>query len=98
MFMRILTIIFIVLIAILGAFFALLNGDLVAVKYYFGEVHSPLSLVIGITFLFGLAIGIFANLFFVIKLRFENRSLKKQIKKDEEEIAHLRTSPFESRE
>lgn len=94
MFMRILTIIFIVLIALIGATFAILNGEPILVKYYLGEVESPLSLVLGVTFVLGLLIGIITNLVFVIKLRFENSSLRRKNKKLEDELAHYQASPF----
>ena len=94
MFMRIFTIILIATVALLGVGFALLNSDMVVVKYYFGELTSPLSMVLVITFLIGIIIGIICNLCFLLKLKFTNRALVKQNKKLEDELSHIRLSSF----
>jgi len=61
--------------------FAIKNSDLVTLRYYLGyEWQAPLVLIILLFLLFGVVIGVAANLGFVFKQKREILGLKKELR------------------
>lgn len=74
--------------------FSILNSEMVHINYYFGIMALPLSVTLVLTLAIGGLVGILASLFLIIRVKFENRSLKKKVKLAEEEIINLRSLPL----
>jgi|JI10StandDraft_1071094.scaffolds.fasta_scaffold23832_3 putative membrane protein len=69
------------IILLLGVSFATLNAEPVAVNYYLSTGHIPLSLLLVYALGIGILLGLLATIIPLLKLKTENRSLKKTIKK-----------------
>ena len=96
--MKIFSIIFIILVVLLGVTFSLLNGELVLVKYYIGEKQLPLSFVLIISLLIGVIIGLVGSLFNIIGLKLDNRALRKKLAQNDEEISKLRLLSIDAKD
>jgi uncharacterized membrane protein YciS (DUF1049 family) len=95
--MRILSILTIIFIILVASTFAIMNGQVVTVKYYFfGATEKPLSFVLALAFVFGILFGLVANLLSFMKLKFENRRLQRRLRFSEEEINKLRATANDS--
>lgn len=84
-------------VIVFGSTFAALNADPVAINYYFGRNVLPLSLLMVLTLSLGGLLGVCASLGMVLKIKFENRSLKRQVKLAEKEVVNLRTLPLQDK-
>ncbi len=93
---RISLLILLFIVAILGLSFAVLNADMVALKYYFGEIRAPLSLIIVLSLACGALLGVAATMTIVLRLRRELSRLNKTIKLTEKEVANLRALPLKA--
>lgn len=82
--------IFIVVFA-LGLTFAGRHAESVAIDYHFGQLHVPLSLLLALILMIGTILGILASSITIIRLKRENRRLRKSIRWVEKENANLRT-------
>ncbi|ADJ27158.1 lipopolysaccharide assembly protein LapA domain-containing protein [Nitrosococcus watsonii] len=80
-----------VFVFVLGLTFAGRHAEPVAIDYHFGQLHVPLSLLLALILLTGTILGILASLITIIRLRRENRRLRKSIRWVEKENANLRT-------
>lgn len=78
--MRVLSILILLLVAILGISFALLNAKPVTLNYYLGIREIPLSILLVATFIFGIVLGMLLLLPKIMKLNFEIHRLKKMLK------------------
>lgn len=76
--MRLVSIIVLAVAAILGVSFALLNSDLVMVRYYVGAHSVPLSVLMLIVWVFGITIGLLVSFPKIIRLRMEVRRLRRE--------------------
>ncbi len=82
------------LIFIFSAAFAAFNMNDVTVNFYFGEFTLPLSAVLVMAMLLGVAIGMIVLVLTTLKLRYENRRLQHRLTVSEQEINSLRIMPI----
>lgn len=82
------------LIFIISAAFAAFNMTAVTVNFYFGELSLPLSALMVIAILFGVALGMIVLVLSTIRLRYENRRLQHKLSVSEQEINSLRILPI----
>ncbi len=83
-----------VLIFVFSAAFAAFNMTAVTVDYYFGELTLPLSALLVIAMLAGVALGAIVMFLTTLKLRYENRRLQHKLSMSEQEIDSLRILPL----
>ncbi|MFW5450064.1 MAG: lipopolysaccharide assembly LapA domain-containing protein [Methylophagaceae bacterium] len=91
---RILTITIFIIIFAIGAAFSAINTNPVDINYYIGTLTAPLSVVIVLSLIAGIALGALAIFASSLKLRYENRRLNKKISVSEQEIDSLRILPI----
>ncbi len=92
--MRFLKLIFIFLIMMIGAAFAVMNADTVKLNYYFGVQELPLSVILVGAIGIGAVLGVLATLVGSLKLRRENMTLKHKAKVARQEVNNLRSIPI----
>ncbi|MEN8177463.1 MAG: LapA family protein [Pseudomonadota bacterium] len=95
--MRIIKILFILIIMMLGAVFAVLNAEPVIFNYYFDSRPLALSLVITIALGAGVVIGILSGIGMVLGLKRENASLRQRERLANEELRNLRNLPLQDK-
>lgn len=95
--MRIFTYLFLLLLAAIGLSFAILNAQPVALNYYLGTITFPLSLLLIETLVLGAFLGLLASAVILIKVKNENRQLRRRIKNVEHELENLRALPLKDR-
>ncbi len=95
--MRILTYLFLLIIILLGASFALLNSNVVDVNYFFGHKAVPVSLLIVSVFAVGSVLGMLMMVWLLIKEKMQNHHLQKQLKLAQKEIENLRAIPLQDK-
>ena len=83
-----------ILIFVFSAAFAAFNMTAVTVNYYFGELTLPLSALMVIAILAGVALGVIVLFLSTLKLRYENRRLQHKLSVSEQEIDSLRILPI----
>jgi putative membrane protein len=91
---RIMTIILFVIVLMFGAGFSAINLSLVDINYYLGVLSLPLSIVIITAIILGILLGALALSTSILRLRYENRRLRKKLISSEQEIANLRILPI----
>ena len=94
--MRYIGYIIILVVVLIGISFAVMNANSVPVKYYTGQQHVPLSLLLALSFGVGVIIGIAVLFFKNTRLRLKNRWLSKRLKKTEKKLNALRATLEES--
>lgn len=82
------------LIFVISAAFAAFNMTAVTVDFYFGELTLPLSALLVVAILAGLALGLIVLFLTTLKLRFENHRLQHKLSVSEQEINSLRILPI----
>ena len=83
--MRILSLIMMILIAVIGVTFAVLNAQAVTLNYYFGSSQASLSMVIVCAVGLGILIGLLSMTFPLLKLKASNFSLKREVNKSKKD-------------
>lgn len=91
---RIMTIILFVIVLMLGAGFSAINLTPVDINYYLGVLSLPLSMVIIAAIILGTLLGALALSTSILRLRYENRRLRKKLLSSEQEINSLRVLPI----
>jgi len=91
---RIITIILFVLILVLSAGFSAINLTPVDINYYLGVLSLPLSMVIIAAIVLGMVLGALALSTSILRLRYENHSLRKKLFSSEQERDSLRILPI----
>ncbi len=91
---RIMTIILFVIVLMLGAGFSAINLTPVDINYYLGVLSLPLSMVIIAAIILGTLLGALALSTSILRLRYENRRLRKKLISSEQEINSLRILPI----
>ncbi|HEC17733.1 MAG TPA: LapA family protein [Gammaproteobacteria bacterium] len=91
---RIITFALLLLVALLGLSFALMNAEPVRLDYYFGTLQAPLSLVVVIALIIGAGLGVLASMGIVLSQKRELARLRKSAKITEQEVANLRALPL----
>lgn len=92
--MRFLKLLFILLVMLVGAAFAVMNAEPVNLNYYFGSRELPLSVVLVGAVCIGAVLGILAGLTTMARLKRENAELHRQAKLASQEVNNLRTIPL----
>ena len=92
--MRILSMLFMLLIVIIGTSFTLLNASRVTINLFAVTYHLPLSVLLLIVFGIGMLAGFFASFSSVLKARRECRQLRREQASKDKEIKELRTIPY----
>ena len=93
--MRIVMTIFYLLLILVGITFAGLNASIVQINVYFITFHIPISVLIILTFGFGVLMGFVLFLGRYWRLKAEHRRIKNQLKLTEKEIRNLRAIPLQ---
>ncbi|MDO7667707.1 MAG: LapA family protein, partial [Pseudomonadota bacterium] len=78
----------------LGAGFSAINLTPVDINYYLGVLSLPLSMVIIAAIILGTILGALAFSTSILRLRYENRRLRKKLISSEQEINSLRILPI----
>ncbi len=92
--MRFLKLIFILLIMMIGAAFAVMNAETVQLNYYFGIKELPLSVILVGAVMLGALLGVLAMLSGSLRLRRENMSLRHKARLARQEVNNLRSIPI----
>lgn len=92
--MRVINLIVLLLAALLGISFSILNAKRVAVNYYLGTKELPLSILMLISLVIGVILGVLALAKPLIGMARSNSHLKKQVRQSEQEIENLRHIPI----
>ena len=92
--MRIISVILILVVVLLGIVFAVLNATAVTFNYYVGKATVSLSLLLAMTLGLGILLGILVELKPLIRLKWQNHTLKSKLKETEEELTRLRHMPI----
>lgn len=91
---RIIIFTILLLVALVGLSFALINAEMVSLNFYFNSIQAPLSLVMVVSLAIGAVMGVVASLWVVIGLKRELAKMRKSAKVSEKEIANLRSLPM----
>lgn len=83
-----------VLAVALGLSFAVINADDVQLKYYFGTLTAPLSLVVVTALAVGALLGVLASLGMVLGQKRQMAKLRRAMKLTEKEVSNLRALPL----
>lgn len=75
--MRLLSLLALTFAVVLGVTFAVLNAEQVTINYFLGTKQIPLSILILGVWVFGIAIGLLASSYTVLKLKVELRRLRR---------------------
>ncbi|PLX63630.1 LapA family protein [Sedimenticola selenatireducens] len=92
--MRFLKLIFILLIMMIGAAFAVMNAETVRLNYYFGVKELPLSVILVAAVGLSAILGVLATLSSSLRLRRENMSLRHKARIARQEVNNLRSIPI----
>jgi putative membrane protein len=91
---RIMTIILFVIVLLLGAGFSAINLTPVDINYYLGVLSLPLSMVVIVAIILGTLLGALALSTSILRLKYENRRLRKKLTLSEKEIDSVRILPI----
>ena len=91
---KIVLFILVFIILVIAISFAVLNAESVNLNFYFGQIESPLSLIIVISLACGALLGVLASLTLIVKLKHELVKLNKTVKLTEKEVDNLRSLPL----
>ena len=91
---RIVKIILLVLIAILGLSFFLLNTDQVSIDFYFAKLQASLAALMVVSLALGALLGALAVMGKVLSLKHEISRRDKKLKLTEKELDNLRSLPL----
>lgn len=91
---RVITIAIFIIIFSIGAAFSAINLDPVAINYYLGVASIPLSIIVILSFVFGIIMGAVTIYISCLRLRYENSRLQKKIAIADQEINSLRILPI----
>lgn len=78
--MRVITLIFVTLMGLIVASFAIINASAVKLNYLIGSVTLPLSFLLMMVFIFGILVGVFLMLIRLIHVKIQKRQLAGQVK------------------
>jgi len=86
----------ILLIALFGVAFAVLNAEAVQFDYYFGKIATPFSLALILALLVGAIFGLLASAGIILRAKRQVAKLKRASAVSEKEIANLRAIPIKN--
>jgi putative membrane protein len=84
----------VVVFLVLGASFAVMNDALVTLDLYFITPDLPLSLILLFAVGAGIVLGAVASMFFFLRIKKENTTLKRQARLVQQEVKNLRAMPI----
>jgi len=91
---RVVIILFLLLIALVGAVVATLNADEISFNYYFSTITLPLAVLLFLTLCTGALAGVLLTLGMVLKARKSKAQIHKRLKMCEQEVKNLREIPI----
>ena len=91
---RIISLVFFLIVLVLGLFFGVLNADAVRLDYYWGSTNIPLSIIIVAALFFGALLGVLSSLVIILRLRHRVSRLRREVRHTEKELSNLRTLPI----
>lgn len=84
-----------VLLFLLGISFAYKNAQVVELRYYFGvSWATPLSVMVLVAFVVGVAAGFVASLRMVVRMQRQLVQARKEVRQIEQEVINLRALPI----
>lgn len=92
--MRFLKLLFILTVILVGAAFTVMNAETVNLNYYFGTMELSLSIILVVAVILGALLGAVASLGGALRLRHENRQLRREARLASQEINSLRAIPI----
>lgn len=93
--MRIITLVFYLLLIIIGVSFAALNAATVQVNFYVKTLSMPISVLMTMMLGFGILIGFILVIGRYWRLKIECRKMRSQLTLSEKEIKNLRSIPLQ---
>lgn len=94
---RILSVIALVLLIGAGITFTVLNPQRVSLNYLMGSLELPLALLVVAILALGAVLGLLVAGFLVLRLKRDNRRLRRASRQAEQEVANLRSLPIKDR-
>lgn len=91
---RLLSFVLVLILAILGLAFAVINAKPVELNYFLATREVPLAMTLVLTLVFGAVIGLLFSLGMVLRLKRETLRLRRQVRLAEQEITNLRNIPI----
>ena len=90
---RLLGFLFLLILAVTGLSFAVLNAAPVPLNYYFGQREIPLALIIVVALATGALLGVLASLPLILRLRRRLAGLQRQQRKSSAEAGQAHALP-----
>tara|TARA_Y100001935_G_scaffold253937_1_gene261541 strand:- start:35 stop:367 length:333 start_codon:yes stop_codon:yes gene_type:complete len=94
---KVIKLLFVIVFAILGAAFAIINNQPASLDLYFTVSTFPLSLILLLAIGVGIVLGALASSLYFMRIKKENNNLRRQSKLVEQEVKNLRTLPLNGR-
>ncbi|HSH31033.1 MAG TPA: lipopolysaccharide assembly protein LapA domain-containing protein [Thiohalobacter sp.] len=94
---RILSVIALVVLIGVGITFTVLNPQQVTLNYLLGRLELPLALLVVLVLAVGAVLGLLVAAFMLLRLKRENRKLRRGTRQAEQEAANLRSLPVKDR-
>lgn len=91
---RLLFLITTLLLVLFGLSFASLNPEPVSLRYYFGELELPLSLLLSLVLAVGALLGMTVSLMLWLREKRRCALLQRRVRLSEKEIRNLREIPI----
>lgn len=89
---RIIGLIFLLILALVVISFTTLNAQSIQLNYYLGTSEVPLAVAIVLAIAVGILFGFIASFGIMLRLKRENRKLKKSARSAERELVSLKSS------
>ena len=90
---RLLSFVSLLVLAVFGLSFAVLNAGPVSLNYYFGYRDIPLSMVVVLSLAVGAAIGILVSMGMILRLKQQVGSLRRKLHAAEKHADQLQLLP-----
>tara|TARA_Y100001935_G_C17311500_1_gene516827 strand:+ start:10992 stop:11282 length:291 start_codon:yes stop_codon:yes gene_type:complete len=88
---------FVIVFALFGAAFAIINNQPANLDLYFMAASFPLSLIILLSIGLGIFLGALVSSLYFMRIKKENNNLRRQSELVEQEVKNLRTLPLNGR-
>lgn len=95
--MVVIKLLFLLVFAVVGASFAIINDVPVTVDLYFSKPEMPLSLLLLLALGCGIVLGGIAGMFYFMRVKKENADLRRRTRLVSEEVKNLRAMPLKGR-
>jgi len=94
---RITLFILLLILAVLGIGFAVLNAEPVPFNYYLGSTEAALSLIVVLALALGALLGVIACLGLIVRQKRHNIRLRRKAALCEQELQNLRQIPIQDK-